>query len=97
MVFLTADMKLKIPFVHLKSSPSRIILLTEEKAPEEKTRAEKMITDTFGSVLKVEKKYTTVYDVVKVGISKGMAYSHLRELKAMGLQRTGLLRQSPCF
>jgi CRISPR-associated protein Csa3 len=47
-------------------SPSRIILLTEEKAPEEKTRAEKMITDTFGSVLKVEKKYTTIYDVVKV-------------------------------
>jgi CRISPR-associated protein Csa3 len=29
-------------------SPSRIILLTEEKAPEEKERAEKMITDTLG-------------------------------------------------
>jgi CRISPR-associated protein Csa3 len=47
-------------------SPSRIILLTEEKAPEEKERAEKMITDTLGSVLKVEKKYTSLYDVVKV-------------------------------
>jgi CRISPR-associated protein Csa3 len=47
-------------------SPSRIILLTEEKAPEEKARAEQMITDTLGSVIKVEKKYTTLYDVVKV-------------------------------
>jgi CRISPR-associated protein Csa3 len=47
-------------------SPSRIILLTEEKAPEEKARAEQMITDTLGSVLDVEKKYTTIYDVVKV-------------------------------
>ncbi len=47
-------------------SPSRIILLTEEKAPEEKARAEQMITDTLGSVLEVEKKYTTIYDVVKV-------------------------------
>jgi CRISPR-associated protein Csa3 len=47
-------------------SPSRIILLTEEKAPEEKTRAETMIIDTLGSVLKVEKKYTTLYDVLKV-------------------------------
>lgn len=47
-------------------SPSRIILLTEEKAPEEKVRAEKMIIDTFGSVLKVEKRYTTLYDIVKV-------------------------------
>lgn len=47
-------------------SPSRIILLSEEKAPEEKARAEKMITDTLGSVIKVEKRYTSLYDVVQV-------------------------------
>ena len=35
-------------------SPWRIILLTEEKAPEEKERAEKMITDTLGSVFRIQ-------------------------------------------
>jgi CRISPR-associated protein Csa3 len=47
-------------------SPSRIILLTEEKAIEEKVRAEKMITDTIGSVIRVEKKYTSLFDVVQI-------------------------------
>ena len=47
-------------------SPSRIILLTEEKATEEKVHVEKMITDTIGSVITVEKKYTSLFDVVKV-------------------------------
>ncbi|AFC99937.1 CRISPR locus-related DNA-binding protein [Methanocella conradii HZ254] len=47
-------------------SPSRIILLTEEGAPEEKTRSEKLIEDTFGSVLKVEKRFTSLYDTVQV-------------------------------
>jgi CRISPR-associated protein Csa3 len=47
-------------------SPSRIIMLTEEGAPEEKSRSEKLITDTFGSVLKVEKRFTSLYDTVQV-------------------------------
>jgi CRISPR-associated protein Csa3 len=40
--------------------------LTEEKAPEEKVRAEQMLIDTFGSVLDVERRFTSLYDVVRV-------------------------------
>jgi CRISPR-associated protein Csa3 len=46
--------------------PLKVLPIQQGKAPEEKARAEKMITDTLGSVIKVEKKYTTLYDVVKV-------------------------------
>ncbi|MCO5383524.1 MAG: CRISPR-associated CARF protein Csa3 [Methanosarcina barkeri] len=47
-------------------SPSKIILLSEEGADEKKLRSEEMIETTFKNVLEVDKKYTVVYDTVRV-------------------------------
>jgi CRISPR-associated protein Csa3 len=47
-------------------SPKRIVLLREEDAPEEKKRAEKLIKDSVGKVVKIEEKETVLYDVVQV-------------------------------
>ncbi|PAV14231.1 CRISPR-associated transcriptional regulator Csa3 [Methanosarcina spelaei] len=47
-------------------SPSKIILLSEEGAPEKKVQSEEMIEKTFRNALEVEKKYTSVYDTVRV-------------------------------
>lgn len=47
-------------------SPSKIILLSEEGAPEKKVQSEEMIEKTFKNALEVEKKYTSVYDTVRV-------------------------------
>ena len=47
-------------------SPSKIILLSEEEAGEKKLLSEEMIEKTFKNALEVEKKYTAVYDTVRV-------------------------------
>ncbi len=47
-------------------SPSKIILLSEEGADDKKKRSEEMIEQTFKNALEVEKKYTAVYDTVRV-------------------------------
>ncbi|HEC56527.1 MAG TPA: CRISPR locus-related DNA-binding protein [Candidatus Syntrophoarchaeum butanivorans] len=47
-------------------SPSRIVLLREEDAPEEKIRSEEMIKTSFGSVLEIETRITSLYDVVRI-------------------------------
>ena len=47
-------------------SPSKIILLSEEGAGEKKLQSEEMIEKTFKNALEVEKKYTAVYDTVRV-------------------------------
>ncbi|AKB25585.1 Transcriptional regulator [Methanosarcina sp. MTP4] len=47
-------------------SPSKIIMLSEEGAGEKKLLSEEMIEKTFKNALEVEKKYTAVYDTVRV-------------------------------
>lgn len=47
-------------------SPSKIILLTEEGAPDKKVQSEETIEKTFKNALEFEKKYTSVYDTVRV-------------------------------
>lgn len=47
-------------------SPSKIILLSEEGADEKKKRSEDIIEQTFKNVLEIEKKYTALYDTVRV-------------------------------
>lgn len=53
-------------FCITRLSPSKIILLTEENIDEKKAGAEKIIVDTFGKVIVVEKKITSLYDPVRV-------------------------------
>ena len=47
-------------------SPSKIILLSEEGAGDKKLQSEEMIEKTFKNALEFEKKYTAVYDTVRV-------------------------------
>lgn len=47
-------------------SPSKIILLSEEGADDKKLMSEEMIEKTFRNALEIEKKYTAVYDTVRV-------------------------------
>ncbi|MDF1534288.1 MAG: CRISPR-associated CARF protein Csa3 [Methanosarcinaceae archaeon] len=47
-------------------SPSKIILLTEEEVDDKKKQSEETLELTFGSVLKIEKKVTSLYDPVRV-------------------------------
>jgi CRISPR-associated protein Csa3 len=47
-------------------SPSKVILLSEEGANEKKTQSEELIEKTFKNALQVEKKYTAVYNTVRV-------------------------------
>lgn len=47
-------------------SPSKIILLSEEGANEKKKQSEDIIEKTFKNALEVEKKYTALYDTVRV-------------------------------
>jgi len=47
-------------------SPSKLILLTEEGTDEKKLRSEKTLEDTFGKVIEIVKKNTSLYDTVKV-------------------------------
>jgi len=47
-------------------SPSKIILLTEENVDEKKRQSEETLELTFGKVLKMEKKVTSLYDPVRV-------------------------------
>ncbi|MBN2487483.1 MAG: CRISPR locus-related DNA-binding protein [Methanosarcinaceae archaeon] len=47
-------------------SPSKLILLTEEGAVEKKVRSEQTLEATFGNVIEIEKKITSLYDPVRV-------------------------------
>lgn len=47
-------------------SPSKLILLTEEGTDEKKLRSEQTLEDTFGKVIEIVKKNTSLYDPVKV-------------------------------
>lgn len=47
-------------------SPSKLILLTEEGAVEKKLQAEQNIEATFGRIIDIEKKTTSLYDPVSV-------------------------------
>ncbi len=47
-------------------SPSKLILLTEEGTDEKKLRSEQTLEDTFGKVIEIEKRNTSLYDTVKV-------------------------------
>jgi len=47
-------------------SPSKLILLTEEGTVEKKLRSEQTIEDTFGKIIKIQKKNTSLYDPVRV-------------------------------
>ncbi|MCD4843699.1 MAG: CRISPR locus-related DNA-binding protein [Methanosarcinales archaeon] len=47
-------------------SPSKLILLTEEGTIEKKLRSEQTIEDTFGKIIEIQKKNTSLYDPVRV-------------------------------
>ncbi|MDO9517747.1 MAG: CRISPR-associated CARF protein Csa3 [Methanosarcinaceae archaeon] len=47
-------------------SPSKIILLTEDDVDDKKRSSEDTLELTFGKVLKIEKKVTSLYDTVRV-------------------------------
>ncbi len=47
-------------------SPSKIILLTEEDVDDKKSQSEDTLELTFGKVLEMEKKVTSLYDPVRV-------------------------------
>ncbi|NJD53001.1 MAG: CRISPR locus-related DNA-binding protein [Candidatus Methanoperedens sp.] len=47
-------------------SPVKLILLTEEGTDEKKLRSEKTLEDTFGKVIEIVKRNTSLYDPVKV-------------------------------
>lgn len=47
-------------------SPSKLILLTEEDTAEKKLQAEQNIEATFGKIIDIEKKTTSLYDPVRV-------------------------------
>ncbi|MCX9014171.1 MAG: CRISPR-associated CARF protein Csa3 [Candidatus Methanoperedens sp.] len=47
-------------------SPSKLILLTEEGTVEKKLRSEQTLEDTFGKVIEIQKKNTSLYDPVQV-------------------------------
>ncbi|MDW7776039.1 MAG: CRISPR-associated CARF protein Csa3 [Methanosarcinales archaeon] len=47
-------------------SPSKLILLTEEGTAEKKIRSEQTMEDTFGKIIDIQKKNTSLYDPVRV-------------------------------
>ncbi len=53
-------------FCVTRLSPSKIIILTEENTDEKKARAEQTIIDTFGKIIEIEKKITSLYNTVQV-------------------------------
>ena len=55
-----------VVFCVTRLSPSKIIILTEENTIDKKARAEQIIIDTFGKVIEIEKKITSLYDTVRV-------------------------------
>jgi CRISPR-associated protein Csa3 len=47
-------------------SPTKVIILREEDAPEKKLESERMLNETVGKVLEIETKITSIYDVVQI-------------------------------
>ncbi|OFV67726.1 MAG: CRISPR-associated protein [Candidatus Syntrophoarchaeum caldarius] len=47
-------------------SPSKVILIREEDAPEEMIRSENMLRDTLGAVIEIETEITSLYDIVRI-------------------------------
>lgn len=68
-------------FCVTRLSPSKIILLTEENTDEKKVRAEQTIIDTFGKIIEIEKKITSLYDPVRVAqdVSDLIEKEHARD------------------
>ncbi|MCL7411972.1 MAG: CRISPR-associated CARF protein Csa3 [Methanosarcinaceae archaeon] len=69
-----------VVFCVTRLSPSKIIILTEENTIDKKTRAEQIIIDTFGKVIEIEKKITSLYDTVRVAqdVSNLIEQEHAR-------------------
>ncbi len=67
-------------FCVTRLSPSKIILLTEENTVEKKARAEQTLIDTFGKIIEIEKKITSLYDPVRVAqdVSNLIEQEHAR-------------------
>ena len=67
-------------FCVTRLSPSKIILLTEENTIEKKARAEQTLIDTFGKIIEIEKKITSLYDPVRVAqdVSNLIEQEHAR-------------------
>jgi len=61
-------------------SPSKLILLTEEGTVEKKLRSEQTIEDTFGKIIEIQKKNTSLYDPVRVAqdVAKLIEEEHSR-------------------
>ena len=47
-------------------SPRKVVLIMEEEPPREKEQVKKIIEDTLGKFIKVQKKETSLYDVVQI-------------------------------
>jgi len=47
-------------------SPTKIIILTEKDVVEDKVQAENMVETTFGKVIEIDKKVTSLYDPIQV-------------------------------
>jgi CRISPR-associated protein Csa3 len=47
-------------------SPSKVVLIREEDAPDKKLDAERMLKETVGKVLDIETNNTSIYDVVQI-------------------------------
>ena len=67
-------------FCVTRLSPSKIILLTEENTVEKKARSEQTIIDTFGKIIEIDKKITSLYDPVRVAqdVSNLIEQEHAR-------------------
>lgn len=55
-----------VMFCITQFSPKKVILLSEEDAPEKKLEAERILKETIGKVITVESKHTSLYNVVKI-------------------------------
>lgn len=47
-------------------SPKKVVLLREDKAPDEKNKVEQILNDTVGKFIEIVSQETSLYDVVRV-------------------------------
>jgi len=55
-----------VMFCVTQFSPKKIILLSEEDAPKEKLEALRILMETVGTVIEIETKLTSLYNMVKI-------------------------------
>jgi len=74
-----------VVFCVTRLSPSKIIILTEENTIDKKARAEQIIIDTFGKIIEIEKKITSLYNTVQVAqdVSDLIEQEHARDNQIM--------------